>query len=133
MPENEINNRMMLYLQKKNITKPAQLGKALGYKSAEKVRLLMNDKSKTWSTEIIIDIAKTFADLNLNWLFRGVDIYYKSKVYNEIQEPLAEFGLQNCKNCSTLTQNLLNTQQENSKLKDELLEFYRHKSKKNAV
>jgi hypothetical protein len=133
MADNEINNRMMLYLQEKNITKPAQLGKALGYKSAEKIRLLMNDKTKTWSTDIIIDIAKTFADLNLNWLFRGVEINYKRSGYNEISESLPEYGLQLCKNCSTLTQNLLSAEIECNKLKDELLEFYRHKSKKNAV
>ena len=50
----------------------------LGYKSSEKLNRLKKEHAKP-SADIIIDIANTFEDININWLLTGKgDMYFKN-------------------------------------------------------
>ena len=57
----------------KNLDNPTGLSKALGYKSPEKLLRLYRDENNKPSTEILLDIARTFPEINPAWLLTGVE------------------------------------------------------------
>ena len=81
--------RYLQLLTRFDIT-PAELGRRLGYDSAEKLRRLKRDENNNPSYEILRDILLAFPDLNARWLILGGE-------ESILEDPVLEYG--HCKEC----------------------------------
>lgn len=62
--------RLKIFMEAEN-NNVKQLADRLGYRSPQKLYRLFNLPNASPSCEIIGDLANTFPDLDLNWLFTG--------------------------------------------------------------
>lgn len=89
----EIVIRLKTYLDHKNLG-IIDLSVILGYNTPQKLYRLFNTENTSPSCQVIEDIANTFEELNLNWLFTGrgqmltasEEVNYKERYYQCLEE-----------------------------------------------
>lgn len=65
------SERLTQLINYKGYKNPNEFGKALGYKSSEKIFRLIRDKTNKPSIDILMDISNMFDDININYMLTG--------------------------------------------------------------